>query len=304
MATNFRAEITDPKPNSGDSYWKTDYSLLPQKKLLQPLQDAGYEHLSGMSRKQLSKVVARMVDRHLICYYKCTDAELKTFVKARGLKLVELVKKPLELRKRYGRIKALYEADGAPQFERFLELPPELRNEVYALYMSDFPDKLKAPKKPPLARTCKAMMTEVSSVFYSRHVFSLTFFRRTITSQKDIPAPFVPDQRTGLFLLGLSPDNAGHIRRLEMCYEQLENLGRSKPNTRVLMRCEISLDAEDGKFRRVSAPSNWDTEYHRSVEKAGNGVVEEIVGRKDGGRLRVPDFHALRTVVEKAGQAG
>lgn len=61
------------------------------------------------------------------------------------------------------------------RFERFLDLPAELRVMVYELYIDSFetyPDTLALP---PLAITSRQMRYEAAPVFYERATFQLRY---------------------------------------------------------------------------------------------------------------------------------
>lgn len=60
----------------------------------------------------------------------------------------------------------LDEADQMPEFHRFLELPAELRNRIYAMHFSTFEQPLMTATQPPLTLTNRQIRAETLEMFY------------------------------------------------------------------------------------------------------------------------------------------
>lgn len=151
-----------------DDYWKLEhYSGLKSKEMEQMLKDRGYDAGSRKSAENLSRHLQR-ADLGLRSYVKLQNSELKDLISKRRPDMdVEIGNKREDL------IDALEYADYHPEFDRFTELPPELRAKIYAYYFAEFEEALVAPKQPPLTRTSRMVRREALPLFYSSCTFEL-----------------------------------------------------------------------------------------------------------------------------------
>ena len=70
-------------------------------------------------------------------------------------------------------------------FERFLDLPPELREHIYGYYIADYcethePSTYELPHPPPLTLVSKLVRTESQPIFFSQARFPLMIQRRVM----------------------------------------------------------------------------------------------------------------------------
>jgi hypothetical protein len=150
-------------------YWVLpDYSSYTKARLLKILDEHHYEVKKSSDKAELLFHINR-AKRYMVCYLKCSTAELHQFVKDRNL----IPSLPLTL-SRSSLSKVLTTADNDLRFNRILDLPAELRKEIYEYYV-DFEDELAALCPPPLAQASKQLKAEVLPIFHNRCVFLLDF---------------------------------------------------------------------------------------------------------------------------------
>ncbi|USW58434.1 hypothetical protein Slin15195_G117530 [Septoria linicola] len=154
-----------------DAYWRLGtYETKSRSVLLQELQAKGYTFRSGISKSELVEVQQRL-DRGLLHYgdKRITDKELLHFTENR-----RLLKPTANNRK--AMVSVLMGGDETRVFERFVELPPELRERIYKLHISTFPEYLFNPTQPPITRCCKMLRREALPVFYDLTIFDMWLF--------------------------------------------------------------------------------------------------------------------------------
>ncbi|OQN99105.1 hypothetical protein B0A48_14966 [Cryoendolithus antarcticus] len=103
----------------------------------QLLSERGYSVPPSTGDHMLHKLLERS-ERYLPHYRSCTPVELRTFVAARhlseGIAITQHTRRSTLER-------LLAEADEDPMFERFLDLPPELRELIYEYYFANSQDR-------------------------------------------------------------------------------------------------------------------------------------------------------------------
>lgn len=144
------------------------------------LEIAGYNSKTGSSSQH--RYLLYRIEVGLICYNKCSNAELRKFAEDRST-----LKHPRRVCRaekhnvqeaylcssqgtRAGLIRSLIEADKRLQFRKFLDLPRELRDHVYEQYMAEFPP-LTTPAQPPIAKVSRQVREEALSTFYACSAF-------------------------------------------------------------------------------------------------------------------------------------
>lgn len=101
----------------------------------------------------------RRAERGLISYDKCRVHELKHFVKSRRLR--DNTAAPTKKRQP---VALLENADDTITFDRFMELPPELRLRVYDYHISSFETVSAEPV--PILQGCRLVRQEARLLFY------------------------------------------------------------------------------------------------------------------------------------------
>ena len=101
------------------------------------------------------------MQRGLVCYEYCSNAELEKFVADRGIDLVpsEFIDKKTHGMSRHklrnvDLIATLKEADDTATFNRFADLPPELRSRIYKMYFEVLELAL-CPAQPPITKVSR-----------------------------------------------------------------------------------------------------------------------------------------------------
>ena len=284
--------------NSGGCYWQLQsYNDTHKIIMFSEVKAWGCKRAKeSHSRSSLAEILQRR-DRGLVCYDKCLGRELEVFLKARQVCPQRPARKTADAH-RLAMIKALEQDDEAQKFERFLELPAELRKRIYELYFAEFKEVLRTPSKPPLARTCWQMRQEVLPLFFSSHEFEIH-----LVLQQGSHTTFREDDLTHLFFLHLSPSDAANITTLRLVInDELETFGRLHKGFNATYRialdeagqsCKLETDTEPSYEATVKwemQKSAWEREFHKLL--AG---LETVGERK---RFKLKDLHALRSAVE------
>ncbi|KAF2158811.1 hypothetical protein M409DRAFT_30686 [Zasmidium cellare ATCC 36951] len=119
-------------------------------------------------------------DDQFLAYYdeQCKPKVLKQFVLQRGL----LDAFPAGVTLKYYYIKELLTADSVRVF-RFLDLPAEMRNEVYGYLLAP---QQRYTRRTQILRTCKAIYNEANEILYADNVISCAFSNRQDSSGKRV----------------------------------------------------------------------------------------------------------------------
>lgn len=160
--------------NEQRHYWKIDSGLHKKTKgLLNYLQSKHYTCKSrGLVRLRELYVCCQ---RGLLSYEGLSVAELKLFISRRGLPTI-IDQKPTK-----SMLKAhLEQADDEATFDRFSELPPEIRHQIFTHYFHSF-NRLTigctaAVPQPPITYASRQVRDEALPLFYSNACFYLPFW--------------------------------------------------------------------------------------------------------------------------------
>jgi hypothetical protein len=131
----------------------------------------GKHHTSAVTRKRLIELVTR-TKRGLRCYDGDTVTELKHFGLHRGFDAPSLNVKKQAL------IDILETADEEATFDRFLELPAELRVYIYELHFAsygDHPRAIESAAPPPITQVNSQIRQETLKLFYQTCDFQFVF---------------------------------------------------------------------------------------------------------------------------------
>ncbi|KAK3722723.1 hypothetical protein LTR37_002294 [Vermiconidia calcicola] len=264
-----------------DRYWRLDsYDELKVDGLKRVLSSRGFKY-RFLDRSRRFELVRRL--QRLGCgspvYDKIPPGVLQKFIQQRGLKEVLLMGLS---EKNRALVVTLEDADDQPKFHRFMDLPAELRSRIYDYYTASFPQVLRMPTQPPLARVSRQMRQEVLPVFYSRQTFTITY-HQIATYQLKLSAD------SSLFLHNLAPRQISNVRRLQISLRD----PRSKEEAD--FRCIIDLRRSATSAITVKASSG-------SEMKAVLKKLEDLIGGlgTKGGRkaFQMRDVHNLRRAVE------
>ncbi|KAK3702020.1 hypothetical protein LTR37_015134 [Vermiconidia calcicola] len=131
--------------------------------------------------------------------------ELERFVKGRRLTLTIMSRKAF--------IAALQDADDALTFPHFLDLPAELRSEVYNHYLATFPGISHASRPPLLCKTSKLIRSEILPLSLRRLTYGLNL---CIPHFRPDPRCSRPTRLAADFLATLPVKHIAEIRRLSV----------------------------------------------------------------------------------------
>ena len=159
-----------------DTYWRLKYPQLSKKTILLKLKTAGYQVSTAVPRDDLARLTLHHNSGY-VNYFTCTDEELQKFVVDRGMQ--DTARRTPN---RKGLIKKLLNADKNPSFTLCLDLPAELRNQVYDFYTESLTtEPVHCPIDPPLARASRLLRAESLPIFYKTCTFLFILEQRNIT---------------------------------------------------------------------------------------------------------------------------
>lgn len=107
--------------------------------------------------------------RGLTNYGECLVKELRELIHARGIDI------PKGCVRKEALIAELEKADNEVTFPKFLELPAELRNNVYEKYFESLGDLPLLPHQPPLLLVARQLREEAMPKYLSHSTFTLSF---------------------------------------------------------------------------------------------------------------------------------
>lgn len=276
-------------------YWKLSYPKIDRDTMLQRIQEAGYDNPLGNARKEKLVPFMQRIDRCLPCYHICANDELERFCRDRRICIFPQAKKQTGKKKRQAMIDVLFEADKGLSFNRFLDLPPELRNEVYELSMTSYPEELNTPTHPPLARTCKLVRNEVLPMFYHSHRFQLIYSR---PHSAPFDTPFGAHVETCAFLHAVPPECVGAIEKLKLMFytEDKKCLTDS-------ILCRVDVEGA-GDVKITVTHLEFDSQERReALEEVVNAnlsvEVRKVAAREGKKKLRLTDLHVMHRAVQE-----
>lgn len=212
------------------------------------------------------------IDRQLPNYEACPLYQLRKFVTDRKI----LPNPNIFTHKDLARI--LKAADDDVQFTRLLDLPPELRCNIYSWYMAAFPGDLKTPTQPPLTRICRLVREEATPIFYQAS--NLQFRLLCVYNRAKKELRFNKEDHG--FLASLSPKHLATIRKFTVTFRNALELGYH------LYKIEVELKTgEKGFLPQVTACKPERTAGGRGeVDETCTKIVEAL---KDYFSLREPE---------------
>ncbi|KAK4575368.1 hypothetical protein LTR86_001222 [Recurvomyces mirabilis] len=280
---------------ANDKYWKPGGGRQDKTRMVARLRGAGYGVSKHASSDSLYSMTLR-IDAHQMCYDRCSSSELLKFKKDRNVTVTfsdKQLKDPKAMRTAVEH--ALYAADREIKFERFRELPPELRNSIYVFAMAHFPDQLITPSIPPLARVCTQMRSEVLPLFYTSHSFLMEYqFSRTTGEYRG-------SGNLSSFLMALAnSDGLRHIRRLTVKVTAWQGVLHG-PRRHFSSQFDVALCRAEGE----KSSYEFDHGQRRGLVLSAamtsklQNLLDQIDHRDEGSALTLLDLRKLRQVGEK-----
>lgn len=237
-------------------------------------------------------------ERGLLLYNNCKIAELKTFIRARDLKM------PVANRAKKAEFIAILEAaDEVPEFSRFLGLPAEIRELIYSHRVRDLPTPLpELAFQPPLTLVSKQIRQESLPVFHSEATFMLQFgtnagsrgLRNGVHCLYTICLPSAVCLQKGISDQALS-----RIRKLHV---QVSIPGTNY-NDIAVATWQVDLNSaekpEIGEMKPWESSDYW-AARQMPIYEAIQGVLVEMWNRPKSSKIRRADVGILRQALHVA----
>lgn len=162
-------------------YWKLkNPDLLEASRLRDRIENSVSLEGRRWTRARLKKMHDRL-ECGLLLYENCSTEELQSYCLARGIKMATKLSSDSEQLMR-----ALERADNGVVFDKFLDLPPELRVRIYKHHVAFFAIG-PSLSPPPIAYTSKFVRHETIPVFFMYRSFSCDDVNQPCSWSRTIP---------------------------------------------------------------------------------------------------------------------
>ncbi|EME83889.1 uncharacterized protein MYCFIDRAFT_195093 [Pseudocercospora fijiensis CIRAD86] len=282
-----------------DQYWRlASYQKWTKATLLGALQSSGIVVSRSLTRHALIGIKHRL-DRAMVYYgdQRISTDELRKFVRDRGLSLpTPATRKAL--------VNVLVAADETRTFDRFQDLPPELREDIYKLYFDAFPEKLICPTQPPLTRTNRLIREEALPIFYKSIRFQLAFFygQSQSTSDETInKGTLRPDFPTTAFLHQLSARPDQILRKVVIDIGVASIEGFRFLDSSVLISAELTVKPKKGQIDKdISRMGRKPKKGKELVANVRSELKRSLRGcsKRAKEMLKLKDIYAARRAAE------
>ncbi|KAF2766410.1 hypothetical protein EJ03DRAFT_178933 [Teratosphaeria nubilosa] len=256
------------------------------------LASVGYDVPKSTTKKDL---VAMMQSKDCgpMCYDQCTHKELVKFAASRRID-ISATKETTTNRRRI--IRTLVQADVERTFDRFMDLPPELRSRVYDYYLLGFAKVLHLPSQPPFARVHPTLRSELLPKFYRSKTFRLDFERRKPTTK------FTASLLTQLFLVHLRDEDVKEMRKfvLGMCIPDNRTFGDTFLTAKIKLypseaAYTLFLRQETSREDGIAGVENM-----KILRKETKKVLDSVAARPGTKQLKKQDFYDLSYAMKAA----
>lgn len=178
--------------------------------------------------------------------YRCSNKELRELISIRKKEQQSTNRKDLEVYKMYLKrkskwdlIKTLERLNSCRPFHRFFDLPSELRNAIYELYIDSYgKPSVIAPITPPLALASKRAKRESLQIFYAICTFDIQWYETRWFRGTDTHAN--PPKSSNLDLV--DAEDLRKIRNLRFCIHKYRDL--------TIFRLRLSSDHRSFTLRK------------------------------------------------------
>lgn len=278
------------------------------KQLRQNLNDAFFHFKSSANRTRLIELVARS-ERRLLSYEACSANELKSFCLQRRLQIGE-EKGNVRL------VQLLEAADDQRTFEGFLDLPPELRNQIYSMHFEDFED-LERPTPPPVTLANRQLRRESLILFYKTCRFSILSQYEYDRQDREVWNPNTWELGAAAAVFARAPkeclDNLHHLVVTLKISEPIFRWGARYvryPDPPWYMQWSVDLGSEkDDKVKVEKGNGRYDGRLYAKLSQTRKKHVETfeermtelfktIGSRAEGRRLRREDLTLFKRVFQ------
>ncbi|KXT13530.1 hypothetical protein AC579_4152 [Pseudocercospora musae] len=308
-----------------DDYWKLQsYSSWTAHRMKESLELRHYAVGKSYSKDKLEEALLRS-DCGMQSYADKSHDDLRALIHNRGVDASHVIRGS-KVGSRGDLLSLLKTADMNPRFERFSDLPPELRNKVYEHYFSEIRQTLYAPSEPPITRVSRDIRKETIKMYYDSctFVFVLRLPKTSDCSlglrslQADARALTFPSQMR-LFMTSVSPEHLAYVRKMVIQlvpYHEKELFYRD-PKYKAI---SIWIDEEGSDYdvhsmqlfgilkghgRPRNRVGSMSVLSDGAAQLRANAVcvqLEQVVGRiaqRDGkARLKLNDLYDIRAAME------
>jgi hypothetical protein len=280
-------------PDWWNRYWQTD---LPQMNGMDEfrchLKAKGFYYKAADQLPRLKELTKRCARGHQ-SYDACGVKGLKALVRGRGLEL--RVSRKANKRQLVRCLEIADDADYArnamnatPNFHRFSELPPELRNRVYTFY---FESLGKVPPRfvvPPLCKVSRQLRLETTALFFERSTF-IILLRPAYSPQGQQrlyrhPAQLHYHSEVAKAII----PNPSFARIKHLCVE-------FKPWSNRASWATWAIDLSTGKSAR-----EWPTRVQAYNGQSVQTFVDSIMAREGLAKLEKNDLDKLEVAINEA----
>ena len=278
-------------------YWKLDSGTRTTKNT----KDQILEVLTPNDQYLKSRSIARIRElyvrhqRGLISYEKVTVRELRSFAMQRGLTSTSTAKPTKAILKAQ-----LEQADDDATFDRFSDLPPELRQQIYKQYFASFNNSPRGASEPggqpPITLVSKQIRLEALPLFYSCYRFRFSPIGRSTANL----------WYNKLFVRSTLVDNFARIRFLELSRFRYEH----HYHTLLWISISISLNEDECSTKISEAICLRGFENMKAAVDRVNGLlmlephsfVRSIAAREGWRKLQKNDLPVLHKLLKDAVQ--
>ncbi|EME83919.1 uncharacterized protein MYCFIDRAFT_195117 [Pseudocercospora fijiensis CIRAD86] len=282
-----------------DDYWKLQsYSRMTAQQMRELLHVRHYAVGKSDGKDKLEEALLRS-DCGMLSYADKSDDNLRALIKSRGVDASQVIYGS-KVGSRGDLLSLLKDADMNPRFERFSDLPPELRNKP-----------LYSPTEPPIARVNRAIRKDTIQMFYHSCTFNLVLklpktgnnFHGLRSLEADAQTLTIPSQMR-LFMSSISAKHLACIRRLNIQvvpYHEKESAFQDAAN----MALSIEI-AEQGLTFAIEPKQLSSILKHHGTTR-GRGmfltVLSDVAALRRQHLVRILVQKIVRNIVARDGKA-
>lgn len=234
-----------------NTYWKLNSGVaMPNRRLRHRIRNMDLPTLRITPKSRLRELYIRY-QRRLICYEGLSIHELRHFAAQRGLAVTNNA-----TLNSFNALRALLEkADDDATFERFSDLPPELRQIVLIRYFDSLAArKVQYKQQPPITLVSRTLRKESLPLFYERCEFTIG----AVGDLRTTPCKLIPDIHGASFLQNTAVEHFARIKSLNL---EFHNLG-------VHIKLDLNIKDNPVIFAQVS-------HYERTAQCAAGEPGDE-----------------------------
>ncbi|KAK4496621.1 hypothetical protein PRZ48_012601 [Zasmidium cellare] len=309
MARKKGQKRSPPQRPPIDYEWRLDdYYRATVKGLQESFRLGGIKVRRNATKAELLHEARRLALGRLN-YKACTTKELTQFIKERGIQGPEGARKKKEL------VAVLEAADEEATFDRYLDLPTELREHVASYYMAELVSpvygsdlngtgvcmpnadefelkekRLSTPTQPPLTRTCRLLRKETLPLFYQTGTFDLGF---NYSYRHPLLGPGGSAKLCDVFGAWLTAVGAEDVKSLRSLRVWISSYQPSH-------NFEYLLRTGEGVESCLEQWTQWDSSVDDHLVKELNQVLTGIKSREGARKFRIEDVDTIRKGIEAA----